>query len=99
MRQIILEMLADLALQLDSDAALELKKRRRLRFLFWLVLLAQLFFIFLLAGITVLLFIVGWDMKEWSLPLIGLICLACLYLQVSRTVGVFRKRNRRSEVD
>lgn len=99
MRQIFLEMLVESALQLDGDATLELKQRRRLHFLFWLVLSLQILFILFLTGITALLFIVVWDMKQWSLALIGLICLACLYLQVARTVGVCRKINSRSEAD
>lgn len=99
MRQIMLEMLADLALQLDGAAALKLKQRRRLQVFFWLVFSLQILFLLFLTGITALLFIVGWDMKEWSLPLIGLICLVCLYLQVARTVGVWRKIKIRSELD
>lgn len=91
MRQIILEMLIDLALQLDGDAALELKQRRRLQVLFWLVLSLQILFILFLTGITALLFIVGLENGQWGLPLLGLVCLFGLYLQVSRTVGVIQK--------
>lgn len=91
MRQIILEMLLDLALQLDGDAALELKQRRRLQVLFWLVLSLQILFILFLTGITALLFIVGLESGQWGLPLLGLVCLFGLYLQVSRTVGVIQK--------
>lgn len=90
MRQIFLEMLADLALQLDSGAVLDLKEKRRLRIFFWLVLSLQILFILFLTGITFLLFIVGWDTKQWGLPALGLVCLICLYLQVARTAKILR---------
>lgn len=90
MRQIILETLVDLALQLDSDAVLDLKEKRRLRMVFWLVLSLQIFFILFLTGITCLLFIVGWDTKQWGMPVLGVFCLFGLYLQVTRTVGILR---------
>lgn len=90
MRQIILELLADLALQVDSDNVQGLKKSH---ILIWLLVGMQVVFILFIGIITLFLFIVGWDEQNWGLLALGLICLGCTWLQVSKLIHIVQKIN------